>query len=61
MKEMRPIALALIKKAKRGEIPAIKELFDRSFGRAPQSITLQESPLDWVRASVERTRAKYGN
>lgn len=37
-KEIKPIGLKLIEKAKTGDIPAIKELFDRAFGKAPQSI-----------------------
>lgn len=37
--EIEPIAAVLIEKAKTGDIPAIKELFDRCFGKAPQSIT----------------------
>ena len=37
--EIEPIATVLIEKAKTGDIPAIKELFDRAFGKAPQSIT----------------------
>jgi len=37
--EIQPIAEALITKAKTGDIPAIKELFDRAFGKAPQAIT----------------------
>lgn len=40
MREINPIGEALITKAKNGEIPAIKELFDRTWGRAPQSINL---------------------
>jgi hypothetical protein len=39
LKEITPIAEALITKAKTGDIPAIKELFDRAFGKAPQAIT----------------------
>lgn len=39
LKEIDPVTNALIKKAKTGDVPAIKELFDRSFGKAPQAIT----------------------
>jgi hypothetical protein len=39
LKEIEPITLALIEKAKTGDIPAIKELYDRAFGKAPQSLT----------------------
>lgn len=38
--EIGPIGDALILKAKNGDIPAIKELFDRAWGRSPQSIAL---------------------
>ena len=34
--EIEPIAKALITKAKTGDVPAIKELFDRAWGKAPQ-------------------------
>lgn len=37
--EIEPIATALIEKAKTGDVPAIKELFDRAFGKAPQALT----------------------
>jgi hypothetical protein len=39
LQEITPIAEKLIEKAKTGDIPAIKELFDRAFGKAPQSLT----------------------
>jgi hypothetical protein len=39
LKEIDPITESLIKKAKTGDVPAIKELFDRAFGKAPQAIT----------------------
>lgn len=34
-----PLFTALFEKAKKGDIPAMKELFDRAFGKAPQAIT----------------------
>ena len=37
-KEIVPIAKVLIAKSKKGDIQAIKELLDRAFGKAPQSI-----------------------
>lgn len=37
--EIDPITQALIAKGKKGDVPAIKELFDRAFGKAPQAIT----------------------
>lgn len=39
LKDIEPVTQALIKKAKTGDVPAIKELFDRAFGKAPQAIT----------------------
>ena len=39
LKDITPVTMALIKKAKEGDVPAIKELFDRAFGKAPQAIT----------------------
>lgn len=45
MREIEPIGEALISKAKNGEVIAIRELFDRAFGKAPQTakIDLAES------------------
>lgn len=37
--DITPVTQALLKKAKSGDVPAIKELFDRAFGKAPQAIT----------------------
>ena len=36
MREIEPIAKALITKAKRGDVAAARELFDRSWGKATQ-------------------------
>ena len=36
MREIKPIGIALIKKAKKGDITAARELFDRAFGKASQ-------------------------
>ena len=36
--EIVPIGKKLIEESKKGNIPAIKELFDRAFGKAPQQI-----------------------
>ena len=38
--EIGPIGDVLIKQAKRGDMRAIKELFDRAWGRPPQSLSL---------------------
>lgn len=44
--EITPIAKKLIEKAKNGDVQAIKELWDRAFGKAPQAITgLNGGPL----------------
>ena len=37
--EITPITQALIAKGKTGDVQAIRELFDRAFGKAPQAIT----------------------
>ena len=37
MGEIKPIAKALITKAKKGDVIAIRELFDRAFGKASQT------------------------
>lgn len=38
MAEIHPIGEALITKAKNGDVGAIKELFDRAFGRSMQAV-----------------------
>ncbi len=42
--EIGPIGDALILKAKNGDIAAIKELFNRAWGRSPQAIVLGGDP-----------------
>jgi hypothetical protein len=37
MREIVPIGNALISRAKNGEVVAVRELFDRAFGKAPQT------------------------
>lgn len=37
MREIKPIGEALIARAKKGEVIAVRELFDRAFGKAPQT------------------------
>jgi len=49
MKEIGPLTDVLIKKGKDGDIQAIRELFDRAFGKAPQAITGEDGgPLQIV-------------
>ena len=43
MQEIVPIGEALIARAKNGEVPAIRELFDRAFGKAPQAERIESS------------------
>ncbi len=38
--EIAPIADNLIKKAKTGDVPAIKELFDRAWGKSKESVDI---------------------
>ncbi len=38
LEEIGPICEALIKKAKKGNIHAIRELFDRAWGKSPQAM-----------------------
>ncbi len=49
------ITEALVKKAKKGDVQAAKELFDRAWGKAPQAITGAEG------GPVEITMVKYAN
>src|SRR3989344_2703224 len=43
MRDIEPIGKALITKAKRGDVMAVRELFDRAFGRAPQTEKIDPS------------------
>ena len=43
MRELRPIGEALIRKSKRGDVPAVRELFDRAFGKAPHTAKIDLS------------------
>ena len=47
MRDIGPIGEALIKRAKNGEVIAIRELFGRAFGKPPQTtkIESEEQPL----------------
>lgn len=53
-KEILPITQALIEKAKKGDVVACRELFDRAWGRTTQSLTL-ESPYIFS-SKIEETR-----
>ena len=44
--EITPIAKALITKAKKGDVRAIKELLDRAWGRPSQSAEITYRPMD---------------
>lgn len=56
--EIGPIAQALIKKAKKGDIRAIRELLDRAYGRPLQPIEQKATPLDFG-AMVVEARKRY--
>ena len=49
MDEIEPIGRALIARAKKGDVIAIRELFDRAFGKAPQTskidLTGKDKPI----------------
>jgi hypothetical protein len=51
MQEIGPIGDALISQAKIGNIAAIKELFDRSWGRAPQAMHMTIEKEEVIEAS----------
>ncbi len=53
--EIGPISEALISQAKKGDIRAIKELFDRAWGRAPQA-TAEELSQEGMSIVVIRER-----
>lgn len=61
MKEIRPIGLALIKKAKQGDISATKELFDRAFGKPFQTPTISPKTqlVANMREAMLRARERY--
>jgi len=44
MQEIRPIARALIVKAKSGDVAAAREILDRSWGKAAQATEISDSP-----------------
>jgi hypothetical protein len=46
MREIGPIADALISKAKGGDVGAVKELFDRAFGKSYQSVDVTTNGKD---------------
>ena len=43
MRELKPIGAALITKAKKGDVMAVRELFDRAFGKSPQTAKIDLS------------------
>ncbi len=46
--EIGPISDALVSKAKTGDIHAIKELFDRAWGKSPQSMSITTMPTKTI-------------
>jgi plasmid stability protein len=60
MREIRPIGEALIAKAKKGDVIATRELFDRALGKASQSTKVQvesELPMPLLSALSVSTEA----
>ena len=56
--EIGPIGQALLAKAKAGNVAAIKELFDRAWGRAPQSLAITTTETEVVaEANAEAMQA----
>jgi len=48
-KDIEEIAEKLVLKAKRADVPAVKELFDRLWGKAPQDVNLggqEDNPIE---------------
>ena len=51
-KDIEEIAAKLVAKAKRAEVPAIKELFDRLWGKAPQAVELSGADGDAIKVDI---------
>lgn len=62
-KEIQPISAALIKKAKEGDISAIRELLDRAYGKATQPIdkSLKVSTVDLIRQRIDLDRRNFAS
>lgn len=63
MRELEPIGRALIEKAKKGDVVAIRELFDRAFGKSPQNMMVD--PRDGttptpILSLIDLTRTQNG-
>lgn len=41
MRDIEPIGRALVAKAKNGDVIAVRELFDRAFGKSPQNAKIE--------------------
>lgn len=41
MHDIEPIGRALVAKAKKGDVIAVRELFDRAFGKSPQTAKIE--------------------
>lgn len=62
-KEITPIALALIKQAKKGDIRAAQLLFDRAWGKSPAEAS-SSNPADYIVPSTViamEDRARYAS
>jgi hypothetical protein len=52
-REIIPIGEILIAKAKKGDISAIKELFDRAWGKAPQAMDIKMENKEYSETLTE--------
>lgn len=50
--DIEEIATKLVAKAKRAEVPAVKELFDRLWGKAPQAVELSGADGDAIKVDI---------
>ena len=58
MREITPIGEALVKKARTGDVAAVRELFDRAFGRPSQGVELEVNAQNLVEQEKQRTELK---
>lgn len=58
-KEIGPISEALITKAKNGDIMATRELFDRSWGKAPQAVSIDANIFNFSAEKMREVRERY--
>jgi hypothetical protein len=52
--EKEPIINALIAKAKDGDVPAIRELYDRALGKATQPVSMDEDMFEGIQIIIKQ-------